>query len=280
MARVVHAATYAFAAPATGLALDLRLAPSAWEAARTSATLSMVPPPARLGRAVDSWGNRVDHALFDRPVARLSLSMLLEVAGPAAPLPAVAPCPADLAPPPGAPPLGPPASGLARDDPAADGGEAGDAAGPRAPPPGAIRGPGDVAAAALAALREGWRFAPPPGGPDTPLATLAAARQGLCLELSRLLVWRLRAAAVPARFVLGYALDARGRGAARERHAWVAFHDGGGWREIDPAAPERPPTERLATAWGPDLAAILPVRARRPAGLVTARAEWSTQIDP
>jgi transglutaminase-like putative cysteine protease len=268
MARVVHAAAYGFAAPAEGLVLDLRLAPATWEAGRAAAALSIVPPPARLRPTADRWGNRVDRALFARPVARLSLSMLLEAAGPPAPLPDVPPAAADLALPPDAPQGAPLGAGGAGGAPAA---------------PAALRGgdraAGAVAAAALAALRDGWRFVPP-GGPEMPLAALAAAKRGLCLELSRLLVWRLRAAGVPARFVLGYALDAHRRGAARERHAWAAFHDGRGWREIDAAAPERPPAERLATAWGPDLAAILPVRARRPAGLVTARAEWSTQIDP
>ena len=65
----------------------------------------------------------------------------------------------------------------------------------------------------------------------------------------------------------------------RERHAWVAYHDGVGWVEVDPAAPERGASARLATAWGPAIGAIDPVRARRPHRLATRRAEWSTQID-
>jgi transglutaminase-like putative cysteine protease len=40
----------------------------------------------------------------------------------------------------------------------------------------------------------------------------------------------LRAAGVPAELREGMALD----GSELVAHAWVAFHDGTGWREIDP----------------------------------------------
>ena len=263
MARLVHAATYGFAAPAKGLVLDLRLAPAAWEEHRAGAALSLVPPPARLRRTVDAWGNTVDRALFARPIARLSLSMLIDVAGTPGPRPGHPPTAADLAPEPDGSPCAPrPAAGV-----------------PVCRTPDAPAAVHDRVSAELAALSHGWRFAPVPAGPDTPLAALERDRRGLCLEMSRLLVRRLRLAGIAARFVLGYALDARDRASVRERHAWVAFHDGRGWHEVDPAAPDRPCEARFATAWGPAVAAILPVRARRPSNLVTARAEWSTQID-
>lgn len=261
MARVVHAASYAFAAPANGLVLDLRLASAAWEEARlATAALSLVPPPARLRRFVDAWGNRVDRALFDRRVARLSVSMLIEAqTATAVRLPDVPPTPEDLAAEPGGPP--PPPRPVGRPLSAADAATS-------------------AADAELAALTEGWQFVLPPAGQNAPLAILDRERRGLCLELSRLLVDRLRGRGIPARFVLGYALDAADRGRIRERHAWVAYRASDGWLEVDPVAPQRPRQARLATAWGPALPALQPVRARRPAGLVTERAEWSTQIDP
>ena len=256
MPRVTHSAVYGFAAPTAGLVLDLRLAPAAWDEGRAAAALSAVPPPATIRRLLDRDGNRVDRLRFDRPLARLSLAMRIDLSGEPQPLPEVPSSAADLAPPAGA---------------------------PTAPPQPSQPAPHDGHAAALAelaVLREGWTWARVDGGADAPLDDLLAARRGLCLELARLLVWRLRARGVPTRFVLGYALD-RDRRGARERHAWIAVHDdGAGWREVDPTAPERPPAARLATAWGPVLASIVPVRARRPPEVAAARAAFSTQIDP
>lgn len=255
MTRVVHSATYGFAAPVEGLALDLRLAAAPWEAAGVAAALAAVPPPARILRRGDRWGNRVDRLVFERPVNRLTLSVRLDRGGPPGRLLAARPTAADLAPSAGALP------------PAEEGP--------------ASRGGGDDArvAALVAGLRDGWRFEARER-PDAPLGVLERERRGRCLELARLLVWRLRAAGIPARFVLGYALDHGRRGAERERHAWVAHFDGSHWREVDPAEPGRPTAARLATAWGPDLAVIAPVVVRRPADLRTIRAQWSTQIEP
>jgi len=254
--RVTHSAVFGFAAPAEGLVLDLRLAPAGWEEDRAAPpALSSVPPPATVRRLLDRHGNRVDRLRFERPLTRLALAMRIDLAGEPHPLPEAPPSAADLAPPAGAPTTSPGSSQPAPHDARA------------------------AALAELAALREGWTWGRIDGGADAPLDDLLAARRGLCLELARLLVWRLRARGVPARFVLGYALDPLRRG-VRERHAWIAVHDHAGWREVDPTAPERPPAARLATAWGPVLAAIVPVRVRRPPEIATARAAFSTQIDP
>lgn len=273
MPRVVQSASYDFAEPVGGLVLDLRLGAAPWEAGRAASELVVVPPPAAVRRHRDAWGNAVERVFFGRATARIAISALATVSGPAAGPPPDAPAAADLAPPAGAP------------DAAAWRSPAGlrpVGAGER----GSLGGGGETDAAAVAArvaanlaeLRAGWRYAAAPR-PDLPLAVVAAARQGRCLELARVLVWRLRAAAIPARFVVGYALGTGRRGAERERHAWIAYHDGLGWVEIDPAAPERRADARLATAWGPAIAAIEPVHARRPHRLATRRAEWSTQID-
>ena len=115
-----------------------------------------------------------------------------------------------------------------------------------------------------ARLADGWRFEANPGGDGATIAELLRDRRGRCLELARLLVWRLRLRSIPARFVLGYALEPTTRGAIRQRHAWVAYHDGRRWMTVDPSAPGRCAGDLFATAWGPRLSPLMPVRARRP----------------
>jgi transglutaminase-like putative cysteine protease len=60
--------------------------------------------------------------------------------------------------------------------------------------------------------------------------TILTRGRGDCTEYSILAVSLLRAAGVPAELREGMALD----GGEMVAHAWVAFHDGTGWREIDP----------------------------------------------
>lgn len=250
---VVHAAAYAFPAPVDGLELDLRLSPASWEGPRTrSAELSVVPPPSAIEDLSDPWSNTVRRVSFGRPVTRISIAMHLAIAGDGAGLPAQPIGLEDLAIPDDAP-IGP--------------------------------APDDTASAAAEAMRrecaslvDGWRFEACPDGDSRPLADLLRDRRGRCLELSRLLVWRLRVRSIPARFVLGYALVPTTRGAVRHRHAWVAFHDGRRWAVVDPTSPGRGAGDLFATAWGPYLAALMPVRARRPAGLTGIAGTWSTQV--
>ncbi|AKF07699.1 hypothetical protein DB32_004848 [Sandaracinus amylolyticus] len=61
-------------------------------------------------------------------------------------------------------------------------------------------------------------------------ASVLARGRGDCSELSRLSVALLRAAGVPAELREGFAID----GQEAVAHAWVAFHDGRGFREVDP----------------------------------------------
>lgn len=251
--RVVHAAAYTFPAPVAGLELDLRLSPAPWERRRTrSAELSVVPPPAAIEDLCDDWGNSVRRAAFVRPVTRISVAMHLAIAGDGAGLPAQPFGLEDLAIPDDAP-IGP-----APDDTASGAAEA-------------IR-------RECAGVLDGWHFEARDDGDSAPLAHLLRDRRGRCLELARLLVWRLRARSMPARYVLGYALEPTSRGAIRHRHAWVAYHDGRRWSAIDPTAPGRAAADLFATAWGPRLAPLMPVLARRPAGLTGIAGSWSTQV--
>ena len=253
MVRVVHAAAYTFPAATAGLELDLRLSPAPWELPRTrSAELSVVPPPSDIATVCDRWGNTVRRASFERPVARVSIAMHLVIAGGAGDLPSAPASPADLALPADAP-----VEAVTRH-------AAVDAAA-------AVREEG-------ARLTDGWHFEARPDGEGASIAELLRDRRGRCLELARLLVWRLRLRAVPARFVLGYALAPSARAAVRQRHAWVAYHDGRRWSVVDPTAPARAASDLFATAWGPRLAPLMPVRARRPAALTGIAGTWSTQV--
>lgn len=250
---VVHAAAYSFPTAAAGLELDLRLSPAPWEVPRTqSAELSVVPPPSDIATVRDSWGNTVRRVSFERALARVSIAMHLVVAAGAGDLPGEPPAPEDLAIPADAP-----AEAVTT----------------------------DAAVDATAAVREecarltgGWRFEARPGGDGATITDLLRDRRGRCLELARLLVWRLRLRSIPARFVLGYSLEPTTRGAIRQRHAWVACHDGHRWSVVDPTAPGRAASDLFATAWGPRLAPLMPVRARRPADLTGIVGTWSTQV--
>jgi hypothetical protein len=62
--------------------------------------------------------------------------------------------------------------------------------------------------------------------------TLLEVRRGDCTEYAQLTIALLRALGIPARMRVGLA----GEGSMLVAHAWVEFHDGVGWHEIDPTA--------------------------------------------
>ena len=62
--------------------------------------------------------------------------------------------------------------------------------------------------------------------------TLLELRRGDCTEYAQLTIALLRALGIPARMRTGLA----GEGSVLVAHAWVEFHDGEGWHEIDPTA--------------------------------------------
>jgi hypothetical protein len=62
--------------------------------------------------------------------------------------------------------------------------------------------------------------------------TLLEVRRGDCTEYAQLTIALLRALGIPARMRTGLA----GEGSMLVAHAWVEFHDGVGWHEIDPTA--------------------------------------------
>jgi hypothetical protein len=62
--------------------------------------------------------------------------------------------------------------------------------------------------------------------------TLLETRRGDCTEYAQLTIALLRALGIPARMRSGLA----GEGSLLVAHAWVEFHDGTAWHEIDPTA--------------------------------------------
>jgi hypothetical protein len=89
-------------------------------------------------------------------------------------------------------------------------------------------GPIDAAVAVSAWVHRRLRYEITPEAIDAP-AILARGR-GDCTEFSLLTVSLLRALGIPAELREGMALD----GDELVAHAWVAFHDGTGWRELEP----------------------------------------------
>ncbi|WP_236604778.1 transglutaminase domain-containing protein [Sandaracinus amylolyticus] len=88
--------------------------------------------------------------------------------------------------------------------------------------------PEDAARAVVAWVHENIRYELTAEELDA--ASVLARGRGDCSELSRLSVALLRAAGVPAELREGFAID----GQEAVAHAWVAFHDGRGFREVDP----------------------------------------------
>jgi len=68
---------------------------------------------------------------------------------------------------------------------------------------------------------------------SVPLEEVVAELHGDCTEYAALAVELLRRAGIPAKTKSGYVVTELGFGG----HAWVAFHDGRGWREADPTGP-------------------------------------------
>jgi transglutaminase-like putative cysteine protease len=88
----------------------------------------------------------------------------------------------------------------------------------------------DRATKITAFVHQRIRYAVTPQQPDG--VEILTTGEGDCSEYSTLTVTLLRAAGIPAYVVQGMLASDDSMVA----HAWVAFHDGHGWREIDPTA--------------------------------------------
>ena len=226
-------ASYSFSESVDNLALELRMncLPALGRTASVDTVIVSPEPSARCATR-DIFGNTVIELRFDRPVRRLVFSGFHRV-----------PCGAGE---PFAAPF------LPLDLALEEGGQAPtDDATPQA------------IAAVLADARRGWRFDASVTGLDRPLADIRSTRRGVCQDLARLAVDMFRRRGTPARFAVGYAVPRESR-APLLRHAWIAVHARGAWRELDPANLRDEPRQCVATAWGSALASIGPVVGRTP----------------
>lgn len=226
-------ATYGFSEPVEGLVLDLRMKALAlpkqialWSSIQTR------PVAETASESVDCFGNEVTTLVFERPLSRLVVSGFnrLRYFSSAA-LATDADVPADRE--------------------------------PDVQTSASIRSADTVFRLCdlddlMRDLQSGWQFDPAVTHLQRPLAEIEQSRRGVCQDMCRLAVERLRQLGVPARFVVGYRIAEVQRGSLL-RHAWIAARIAGEWVEVDVAHSSNDIRPLLATAWGSDLSSIGPV---------------------
>ena len=243
-------ASYSFSAPVCDLAVDLRMQCLAvWGRTAVVDLVTVTPEPAARKATSDIFGNAVIELTFDRPVQRLVVSGYHR-ASCCAEEPFAAPLlPMDLA-----------LEDEARKENSTIG---------RGDPTVSLH---DVATI-VREVRRGWRYNASITGLRRPLSDIDASRRGVCQDIARLAVDLMRRRGIPARYVVGYAVP-RDRRIRVLRHAWIAAHVDGGWREVDVADLRDELRPLAATAWGSALAAIGPVIGRSP-----VRAQTQLTVD-
>lgn len=101
---------------------------------------------------------------------------------------------------------------------------------------------------------------------STPLATVLAARRGVCQDFAHLAVSGLRLLGLAARYVSGYIETQPPSGAARlvgadASHAWCSLWVPElGWIDFDPTNDHVPTHRHITVAWGRDYDDVPPVR--------------------
>lgn len=88
------------------------------------------------------------------------------------------------------------------------------------------------------------------------------ARNGVCQDMSHLVIGCLRSLGIPARYVSGYLHPAKepviGETVHGESHAWVEWWDDG-WRSFDPTNDQQPGDRHVVVATGRDYADVKPL---------------------
>lgn len=118
--------------------------------------------------------------------------------------------------------------------------------------------PEDAAAAVRAYFQEGFRYsrfvAERPAGATALEDFLSRTRRGHCEYFATATVLLLRAAGIPARYAVGYAvhewspLERRYVARANDAHAWAMVYLAGAWRDFDTTPPEWVAAEREAVS--------------------------------
>jgi transglutaminase-like putative cysteine protease len=266
---VRHVTRYDYGSPVDLGAHLLHLRPRslAWQTVQC-AVLTANPPPARVDRAQDCFGNLVDWLYLDAPHANfeVTLEARVDVGAPALPDPRVTLPWRDVASCAGAGgPAGFEAAEFTFDSPMIA----------------AIPEARDYAARSFAAgrtilegvldlnarIRRDFEFKAGVTTVDTPVRQVLAQRAGVCQDFAHVMIAGLRGLGLPARYVSGYvrtyaAPGARRRPGSDQSHAWVGcwLGPGHGWIDLDPTNGLVVADEHVVLGWGRDYSDTCPVR--------------------
>jgi transglutaminase-like putative cysteine protease len=129
-------------------------------------------------------------------------------------------------------------------------------------------GRGAIGAASGLCARIFGEFGFDPGFSDvaTPVASVLAARRGVCQDFAHVATAALRSMGLPARYVSGYIETTPPPGQPRmvgvdASHAWCSVWTGDtGWLDFDPTNNQMPPQRHVTIGWGRDYDDVAPVR--------------------
>jgi len=116
------------------------------------------------------------------------------------------------------------------------------------------------------AIHSAFEFDPTFTDVSTPLATVLAARRGVCQDFAHLAVAGLRLLGLAARYVSGYVETDPPPGqpklvGADATHAWCSvWVPSIGWVDFDPTNDQLPVRRHVTVAWGRDYRDVPPVR--------------------
>lgn len=123
-----------------------------------------------------------------------------------------------------------------------------------------------------AAVHEALVYRPGATEPETTAAQALALGVGVCQDKTHLFIAAARAAGVPARYVVGYLLDAAAP--LHETHAWAEVHlEGLGWVGFDPTNQICPTENHVRLCVGFDADDAAPIR-----GSITGAAEHRMEV--
>lgn len=113
-------------------------------------------------------------------------------------------------------------------------------------------------------LSEVIRYRPGATSIDSTVDDLLRHHEGVCQDISQLMIAIARLKGIPARYVSGYlyvAPNATRRLVDNATHAWVeCFLPGKGWCTFDPTNPQGAPETRVIVAYGRDYRDVPPIR--------------------
>jgi transglutaminase-like putative cysteine protease len=119
----------------------------------------------------------------------------------------------------------------------------------------------DAARALCSVIHDQFLYDPSFTEVSTPLATVLAARRGVCQDFAHLAIGALRMYGLAARYVSGYIESSSDRSTADASHAWCSvWVPAIGWVDFDPTNGHLPADDHITVAWGRDYGDVAPVR--------------------